>query len=826
MKKYLYAVGLGTFWVALVSVALWPFIFGDRIFIDSDTTLYYYPVFDFFHRAIAEGTSFLWNPSIFLGFPVYLSQSAGFFDPLNWALFHLPDSFLAYHLRLLIDFVLVLALSYAAGRQFGLTRLGSLMIGMGYLIAFNWRYLNNVVIANSLFLLPLLFWAGMRLFKATRELERWGWVLLMGAGVGWSFVSGYAQVTVYALFVFGLFYLYYFFFILPGEKTPARMARWAGYGLSIVGIGVLCGLPQILPALEFAPLTVRSEGVAYEVATYKTTEPGDMILFAFPDYLYFPYLSSGRKPLYIGILLFVLALVGVREALRSRLQEPVSAQRHIMGVLSGIFIFCFVASLQWSPLFYLMQKLPVFGLFRFPYRWMYIGAWFLAVLGAYGFDRLYARKEELRRAWLTRVVAAVGSVGVGLVLLLNFGGSWFWGATTAGFNAVFEFALLGRGPFIKGADHYQEAFVRGIQAWQGFLSLQELRFLTPFLLIVATGTLLYWVLWRRISERRFRLIGFALSVATFLSVFAVQWPNSIPASAAQSHTALLNETFSDTELSEYRTFPFMLGASLSKHIQPTYQLTEDQVVAVAEMQFASGWPNMHMYDGRVASVDGYDVFVPFDLMKVLGRIGSTHAGEEETKVLPQEEVIERLLSNIGVIGLLSGKYLISGVPLVHDALSLRATWPASHLGGEVYVYESRYALSRWYLADRIASVPHESLSQLLEAIEWKVVPGQTYLDCASCASTQDASRRDSLVLEPSEPAKRTFRITTETGRWLVFNEAFLPGWIASIDGEAVDIIRANGMGMAVEVPRGTHVVTWEYEGVLQEARILKALGIF
>lgn len=825
MSTHWHPVALIVFWVALISLALFPFLFGERLFIDGDVTLYYYPAFEFYHQAIAQGSSFLWNPSIFLGLPMYLSQSAGFLDPLNWLLFHLP-TFTAYHLRLAVDFLLVLALSYVAGRQFGLTRTAALLIGMGYLIAFNWRYLTNVVIANSLFLLPLLFYAGMRLFKATREWERWTWIVLMGAGVGWSFVAGYAQLTIYALFVFGIFYLYYFFFVLPSEKGLRSLVRWAGYGLSIVVLGFLFGLPQILPALEFTPLTVRSEGVAYEVATYKTTEPGDLVLFAFPDYLYFPYLSSGRKPLYIGILLFLLALVGIREALRSRKKEPVTIERHIFRALTIIFAFCFIASLQWSPVFYAMQKLPIFELFRFPYRWMYIGIWFLAVLGAYGFDKIYLRRDELKNAWLTRIVAGIGAIGVIGVLVLNTAGAWFWNGVGEVFNFAFSHTLYGHGPFTKDASHYEEAVMRGIDAWRGFLSLTEVKFLIPFLLIVFSGFLLYLVFWRNLSERKFRIATLGVSIATFLSVFMVQWPYSLPSSVARTHSELLSQTFTNEELLMYRTYPFSLGTSLSKSISPTYQLTQDQIMAIAEMQFATGWPNMHVYDGRESSVDGYDPFVPSDMVSVLGAIGSTHGGEEETKRLPEGEAKDRLLANLDVLGMLSGRFIISGVVLEDSALTLRSTWPVSHLGGRVYVYESAYALPRWYFARSVVAQHHESLTELLDTVDPKTFKRQTYLNCESCAGSRPLSAKDTVTLESNAPALRSFVTRTTDPQWLVFNESFLPGWEARIDGEEVEIVRANGIAMAVQVPSGEHRVTFEYVGVLQEAGFLKAVGAF
>ncbi len=49
-----------------------------------------------------------------------------------------------------------------------------------------------------------------------------------------------------------------------------------------------------------------------------------------------------------------------------------------------------------------------------------------------------------------------------------------------------------------------------------------------------------------------------------------------------------------------------------------------------------------------------------------------------------------------------------------------------------------------------------------------------------------------------------------TGGWLVFTEAWYPGWSARIDGTDVRVLRANHLVQAVPLPAGSHRVTFEY----------------
>jgi hypothetical protein len=63
-------------------------------------------------------------------------------------------------------------------------------------------------------------------------------------------------------------------------------------------------------------------------------------------------------------------------------------------------------------------------------------------------------------------------------------------------------------------------------------------------------------------------------------------------------------------------------------------------------------------------------------------------------------------------------------------------------------------------------------------------------------------------------------VTTKTSGWLVWSEVWYPGWKAWVNGENVDIQRADYLFRAVEIPAGQNLVvfsyrpTWFYVGVL------------
>src|SRR5207248_5438772 len=52
--------------------------------------------------------------------------------------------------------------------------------------------------------------------------------------------------------------------------------------------------------------------------------------------------------------------------------------------------------------------------------------------------------------------------------------------------------------------------------------------------------------------------------------------------------------------------------------------------------------------------------------------------------------------------------------------------------------------------------------------------------------------------------------TSGDGGLLTLSDQYYPGWQASIDGQAVDIVRADTAFRAICVPSGDHMVLFEY----------------
>lgn len=809
---------LSTLYGGITVLSLFPVLFLGKIFNTGDATIYYYPAFDFYSTALKSGESFLWNPWIFSGFPMYLSQSAGFLDPLNMILFTSLHFLDAYHIRLGIDMLLVFVFSFLAVRKFGLSTLAAALVGPAYLAAFHWVYISNLVISNSLFITPFLFWIAAH--TAELRTKRIRWFILAGVGIGWSLLSGYAQPTIYAAILFGIFIL--LDHLVIQRSNLAVLIQTAGLLVLAAIVGVIVALPQLLPALDFTALTVRANGLAYELTTAKVINYGDSILFLFPDYLYFPYVSGGRRPLYIGPLMFffaVYSLIYLGRALYRR--APVLQKRDKkMLLLGGLFVTCMLIALPHSPLFYLINKLPVLSYFRYPYRWMYVGIWFLAYLGAYGFDRLRSQSSE---PWVRRFAAIImlGVTGFSsAVIALNVLGTEFWRLTGDSIHKLLAAFLYGRGGLTKDPAHYRDAISRGIDAWRDALSLHDLSFAVPFALVVLSSALIALRAYDHISPKRFSLVGAGLIIAVLPSTFILQWRDLIPATMTSFYATTLQQ-IPELDSQMYRVFPFMLGSGFQKYIPPQYTLDTSELQANAELQFSSGWPNVHAY-ASVRSVDGYDPFVTRQYLAGLEAIGSTHAGSDAARGRTELEIEERLITHLDLLGMMSGKYIFSGVPLSHPGLRLVREYPITRYAMPLYIYDNKRALPRIYFASKIVNRPSEGIESLMASAP--DFGTNTYVDCIDCSSgTSDPS--DAFSIEKDTNGRLHILTETKSTRWLVVGDSLLPGWSATIDGTSATIVRANGIYMALQVPPGRHAIMFTYGGVRNELRALQFLGV-
>jgi Bacterial membrane protein YfhO len=67
-----------------------------------------------------------------------------------------------------------------------------------------------------------------------------------------------------------------------------------------------------------------------------------------------------------------------------------------------------------------------------------------------------------------------------------------------------------------------------------------------------------------------------------------------------------------------------------------------------------------------------------------------------------------------------------------------------------------------------------------------------------------------VKIESSVPGRVEAAATSTEGGLLVLHDSYYPGWMAEVDGKSTPIRRADLLFRAIEVPPGTHRVTFRF----------------
>jgi len=85
------------------------------------------------------------------------------------------------------------------------------------------------------------------------------------------------------------------------------------------------------------------------------------------------------------------------------------------------------------------------------------------------------------------------------------------------------------------------------------------------------------------------------------------------------------------------------------------------------------------------------------------------------------------------------------------------------------------------------------------------------VDYSNKLSSKEFTGEGSIVLNSYHPDKLTYTSSSSSNQLAVFSEVYIKdGWTATIDGEPADILRANYVLRAIEIPAGEHDVIMTY----------------
>ena len=730
----------------------------------KDTITFSYPYQVELSRSLRAGEFPLWSKSA--NFPAFAESQGAYAHPLHLLLIAVFPPYAASNLFLLIHVYLALLFTYLFCRETGLGRaaatLAALTFGIsGFFLA---RLGIYTIITNGAWL-PGLLWFAARYARTGRPRE----MLWFTGGAALALLAGQFQLAVYSVLTASAYLLY-----VNRKKWGSTLLVLAGVAVVLVGLTAV----QTFPTLE---LLLNSHRASAERAGDYSLWPPQLLQLVVPDLFgrapHPPYAPVDNVPLdtywgrgsfvesafYVGVVPFVLMVAAVIKR-----REPFWIAVFAISVV--------VAFGAYTPFFKLYEAVPLFNLFRGPSRFLLIATMALAVLAGRGLDD-FRRKPTRLYLWtglivLLMAVGTVSTLRLSLPLVEKFAyGKAETKASEAAAEGYAEDEALAayrikaeemtaraaeaanplQGPYVV-----QLAFLVGtaVLLWTGYKKKPAVEVVVPALLILLTAADLHYY-------------GRDLNLTT--PVRNVREP---PATAR-----------------------FIIDEDPGRTFSTGFELADDTRLSLGLIH-----ENTHL-------IWGLDCTVPRTSLREKNQLSYFLALEEvyteELGPLAGRQV-KTTPATLAPFSALNVRYLVRRAPL--DAAGVRLLGEA----GLYKVYINENVAPRAYLVGN-AHV-EEDTEKAIEYIFYGefdpafdvVLDRRADLDKGSISYPVEAEiveySNNEAIIEYESPAPAV----------LYFSDLYYPGWRAELDGEPVEIVRANVVGRAVEAPAGRHVVRFYY----------------
>jgi len=742
--------------LALVVAALfWPAIGGGRIFFERDILGYWYPQIESFVRAVGvEGAPPLWSPFFGFGQPMAEDPSYQVFYPPTWLNLLAPPH--VYYTGFVVSHSLLAALGlFRLAGRLGLAPLPALAA------AGVWSASGPLLSAASLHHhFAGLAWMPWVLLLLHRVLARAGLRdgLALGAASGVQALAGSGDVCLMtgALGLAG---------IARGlAAAPERRPAWRRIvGALLLALLVAIGVSaaQTLPTLALLRSAPR---LALDPASnmYWSVHPFSL-LDVFVDRVVadFPMAPAWRATLFESRGPFLASLyLGLPSSLLVLLGLLLTGRRHLaLGLLAGWSALLLVALGRHTPLFPLLLKLPIVGIFRYPVKAMLAGSllWSLLVgVGVIAWQRDWSRSDRRRG-----VALALGAALVAAAALLL--GLWVKGGPES----------------LRGMAH---------PAHEPDLSATALKWGTAAA-VALVAALLIGLRARRALPARGLTTALLLLLLGDL-VVAGRTVNALaPVELALHRPPALKVLGEEPERSRVLAVGPGPGVEAVRGPLGWERSWAAALGAVESLRAPSGarWRVGGSFDGDFT---GLAPRAQSEMSRLLNRSRQT-------------PLASRLLA-LGSVShvIVPGEAAFPGLELAGEyasvfAAPLRVFRVRDSLPGTYWVARARFAPTD---VDAYAALADPAFDPRAEVILPAGGPQAPAGPGASGASRVLERRSDRLRLAVSAGAPG----------YVVVVEAFHPGWNATLDGAPAPVLRANLLFRAVAVPAGRHVVELVY----------------
>ncbi len=786
-------------------------VFGGKIFSHLDVLITFVPYYTF----LSQGTSLV-SGSILSGFPIYVSTNSSWFNPLNKLLFHFLDSVDTFRFLDVSYLILAYVFSYLFMRRIKVGHLVSVLGATVFIFAGQvMLWSETIIITNYYLLMPLALYL-VDIAINSKLLRAFFLYLLLGILFGWGFLSGHVQFLIYVYTLTGFYFLFLLWHKYKKGYSKNSILIHVLFFVLTFGISFLVGLTQIKAILDFLPLTARSSGVTLDAATAYAYVPWHLIYYVLPNFKV-PYLAVSQSfQNYIGLLpLFIFSL--------SFLCWKELKTNKYFTFFFWTFVFCFAASVKYSPIAFILHQLPFYSSFRETFRVMFVGDFALGIVLAMSTSVLWQNREEIYPKiqiyllWIKRVFLWIVLPIVGVFSILKI---FFFIAIENFLKNYFLTHLYSKTVGRFPPEHYYNIINSYLHQ-----SIDQLYiFNSGIAILFVFGILSYFLVKniKTLSFERFLILAILLTTLNFSALYAqriVGIPKSELVTAPKTAEFIKSrEKDSETSVEPFRIFsPLMDVTMFDESTRCSFPDLGNWDVSNQDFSLRRELlePDLPILYG-LQSADGYEPYVTARVSDMIGYVGSRSPTTDNHSIsgekISLDEKILQLIARKNIYRAMNVKYLLTLFSISDKDFSLVFSEDVGQCKSKLYIYELQNPYPRYFLTDRIVSVsPTETFISQMEKLSTFNTPTILVESSTTTMSITNQKYVQSVIPTLNTGDKKEFALNVPQDAHFFIGETLLPGWKAMVDGLETELLRANYIYSAIPLTSGKHKVKLEYK---------------
>ncbi|MCS7263292.1 MAG: glycosyltransferase family 39 protein [Armatimonadetes bacterium] len=295
-----------------------------------DVVQQYFPWRKFYAESLRQGELPLWNPFMFCGTSFVGNGMSAIFYPLNLL-------FVAMPVETAFGWVVWLHLILAGIFMFGFLRqsvspIAALTGAIAFqLCGFFVAWLAYLPLICTAIWLPAALWSFEKGHGARDTGHGLIFTILAGFALGMALLAGHPQVGFYVLWAFGVYFV--LSVIRDWGLGTGDWKRSLAFGLLAIFCGIAVGAPQLLPLMEMAKISFRSEAEALIAAAANRLPFDQFVRLFIPSFFGdwrsgthliwdFAKFNFVERTGYPSVIAFLLAMVSAFSCWKLVRQEP------------------------------------------------------------------------------------------------------------------------------------------------------------------------------------------------------------------------------------------------------------------------------------------------------------------------------------------------------------------------------------------------------------------------------------------------------------------------------------------------------------------------